>query len=55
LTWEDSVEKFNTLVIGRIDDGLSRQIKDAVLSMENIQVSDLMNLLARINVSVRTK
>jgi 2-methylcitrate dehydratase len=55
LTWEDSVEKFNTLVMGRIDDGLSRQIKDAVRSMENIQVSDLMNLLGRINVSVRTK
>jgi 2-methylcitrate dehydratase len=54
-TWEDSVEKFNTLVVGRIDDGLSRQIKDAVRSMENIQVSDLMNLLGRINVSARTK
>src|ERR1700721_2252091 len=48
LTWEDSVEKFNTLVVGRVDDDLSRQIKDAVRSLENIQASDLMNLLGRI-------
>jgi 2-methylcitrate dehydratase len=44
-TWEDSVEKFDRLVVGRADEGLSREIKDAVHSLENIQVSDLMKLL----------
>ena len=28
--WEESVEKFDNLVTGRVDDGLSRKIKDAV-------------------------
>jgi 2-methylcitrate dehydratase len=44
-TWEDSVEKFDRLVVGRADEGVCRQIKDAVRSLENIQVSDLMKLL----------
>jgi 2-methylcitrate dehydratase len=44
-TWEDSVEKFDRLVAGRADDALSREIKDAVRSVENIQVRDLMKLL----------
>jgi 2-methylcitrate dehydratase len=30
-TWEDSVEKFDRLVAGRVEDGLCRKIKDAVL------------------------
>ena len=47
-TWEDSVEKFDRLVAGRIDEGLSREIKDAVRSLENIQVRDLMKLLGRV-------
>jgi 2-methylcitrate dehydratase len=46
-TWEDSVEKFDRLVTGRVDGGLSREIKDAVRSLENIQVRDLMQLLGR--------
>src|SRR6202046_2093822 len=46
-TWEDSVEKFDRLVTGRVDGGLSREIKDAVRSLENIQVRDLMQLLWR--------
>jgi 2-methylcitrate dehydratase len=46
-TWEDSVEKFDRLVAGRVDGGLSREIKDAVRSLENIQVRDLMQLLWR--------
>jgi 2-methylcitrate dehydratase len=46
-TWEDSVEKFDRLVIGRIDEGLCREIKDAVRSLESIQVADLMALLGR--------
>src|ERR1700729_372003 len=45
-TWEESVEKFDGLVIGRIDAGLSREIKDAVLSLESIQVRDLLKLLS---------
>src|SRR6202789_2190737 len=51
-TWEESVEKFDSLVTGRIDDGLSREIKDAVRSLENIQVKDLMKLLGQIKVEV---
>jgi 2-methylcitrate dehydratase len=45
-TWEESVEKFDGLVAGRVDAGLGREIKDAVLSLENIQVRDLVNLLS---------
>jgi 2-methylcitrate dehydratase len=45
-TWEESVEKFDGLVAGRIDTGLSQEIKDAVLSLESIQVRDLVNLLS---------
>jgi 2-methylcitrate dehydratase len=47
-TWEDSVEKFDRLVAGRADEGLSREIKDAVRSVENIQVRDLMKPLGRV-------
>jgi 2-methylcitrate dehydratase len=47
-TWEDSVEKFDRLAAGRIDEGSSREIKDAVRSLENIQVADLMALLGRL-------
>jgi 2-methylcitrate dehydratase len=46
-TWEDSVEKFDRLVVGRADEGLSREIKDAVRSLETIQVKNLMQLLGR--------
>ena len=44
-TWEVSVEKFDRLVAGRVDEGLCREIKDAVRSLENIQVRDLLKLL----------
>jgi 2-methylcitrate dehydratase len=47
-TWEDAVQKFDGLVDGRIDEGLSREIKDAVHSVENVQVTDLMNLLGTV-------
>jgi 2-methylcitrate dehydratase len=47
-TWEDSVEKFDRLVGGRIDAGLSGEIKDAVRSLENIQVRDLTKLLSSV-------
>jgi 2-methylcitrate dehydratase len=47
-TWEDAVEKFDQLVGGRVDEGLCREIKDAVRSLENIQVRDLTKLLSSI-------
>ena len=47
-SWEDSVEKFDRLVAGRADRGLSGEIKDAVRSLEGIQVRDLMQLLGRV-------
>ena len=47
-TWEGSVEKFDRLVAGRVDEGLCREIKDAVHSLESIQVADLMALLGRV-------
>src|ERR1700730_18673444 len=47
-TWEDSVEKFDRLVDGRVDIGLSREIKDAVRSLESIQVRDLTKLLSSV-------
>jgi 2-methylcitrate dehydratase PrpD len=47
-TWEDSVEKFDRLVDGRVDIGLSLEIKDAVRSLENIQVRDLTKLLSSV-------
>jgi 2-methylcitrate dehydratase len=52
-TWEDEVEKFDQLIAGRIDDAVSKQIKDAVRSLESIQVSDLMALLGRVKVLTR--
>jgi 2-methylcitrate dehydratase len=50
-TWEESVEKFDKLVSGRLDAGLAREIKDAVRSLETIQVGDLMKLLAHVQAS----
>ena len=47
-TWEDEVAKFDHLVAGRIDDALSQEIKDAVRSLESVQVTDLMELLGRV-------
>jgi 2-methylcitrate dehydratase len=50
-TWVESVEKFDALVAGRVDAGLSREIKGAVLSLESIQVRDLVNLLSHAKAS----
>jgi 2-methylcitrate dehydratase len=47
-TWDDVVGKFDQLVAGRLDNGVAHEIKDAVRSLENIQVKDLMALLARV-------
>jgi 2-methylcitrate dehydratase len=49
-TWEDAVEKFDRLVADRIDDALSREIKEAVRALEGILVKDLMELLGRVPV-----
>src|ERR1700678_2933387 len=53
-TWDESVEKFDRLVTGRADPALSAEIKDAVRSIENIQVRDLMKLLAGVKAGQRT-
>ena len=53
-TWKDAVEKFDQLVADRIDSDLANEIKDAVHSLENIKVKDLMALLARIDVDSQT-
>jgi len=34
--WEDSVQKFDRLTASRIDNGLNREAKDAVRSLESI-------------------
>ncbi len=47
-TWEDSVEKFDRLVAGRADETVISEIKDAVRSLESIQVEALMQLLGRV-------
>jgi 2-methylcitrate dehydratase len=52
-TWEDSVEKFDRLVAGRADEGVCRRIKDAVRSLETIQVADLMEPLRRVKAPTR--
>jgi 2-methylcitrate dehydratase len=48
-TWSDAVEKFDQLTADRIDGGLATEIKNAVRSLEQIEVSDLMALLAPIH------
>ena len=51
---KDAVEKFDQLVADRIDGDLANEIKDAVHSLEHIEVKDLMALLARIDVDSQT-
>jgi 2-methylcitrate dehydratase len=45
-TWDQSVEKFDALVEGRVDAALSGEIKDAVRTLESLQARDLMKLLS---------
>src|ERR1700756_900742 len=52
--WEDAVQKFDALVAGRLDKGLSGEIKDAARSVENIQVRDLMKLLGSVKTGQET-
>ncbi len=47
-TWEDVAAKFDKLVGDRADEGLRKEIKAAVRSLENIQVKELMKLLGRV-------
>jgi 2-methylcitrate dehydratase len=47
-TWDESVEKFDKLVAGNADKGLCQEIKDAVRSLENVQVKELMKLLGQV-------
>src|ERR1700691_2559887 len=53
-TWEDAIHKFDTLVAGRVDEGLSAEIKNAAHSVENIQVRDLMKLLGSVKTGQET-
>jgi 2-methylcitrate dehydratase len=53
-TWEESVAKFDRLVASRVDDVLAREIKDAVLSLENMQARDLTKLLGNVKVGQLT-
>jgi 2-methylcitrate dehydratase len=48
-TWEEISAKFDKLVTGHVGAQLSRDIKDAVRSLEHIKVSDLTNLLRELN------
>jgi 2-methylcitrate dehydratase len=41
-------------VAGRVDEGLSGEIKDAARSVENIQVRDLIKLLGSVKVGRKT-
>jgi 2-methylcitrate dehydratase len=48
-TWEEIGAKFDKLTTGRVGTQLSRDIKDAVRSLEKIEVSDLTKLLEDLN------
>ena len=48
-TWDQIGAKFDKLAAGHVSARLGRDIKNAVRSLENIQVSDLTKLLAEVN------
>ena len=48
------VEKCNSLVAGFADESVILEIKDAVRSLQSIQVKDLMPLLGRVTSGKRT-
>jgi 2-methylcitrate dehydratase len=52
-TWESIGAKFDKLVGGHADEGLRKDIKAAVASLESIQVKDLMRLLGRVKADQR--
>ena len=47
-TWDEVGAKFDKLVGGRTGESLRKDIKAAVVSLESIQVKDLMKLLGRV-------
>lgn len=47
-SWKEIDAKFDKLAAGRATEKSRQQIKDAVRSLENIQVSDLMNMLSEL-------
>jgi 2-methylcitrate dehydratase PrpD len=49
LAWDEIAAKFDKLVAGRADDGLAREIKAAVRSLETIHVKDLTKLLGQVS------
>jgi 2-methylcitrate dehydratase len=53
-TWEDAVQKFDTLVAARVDEKVCDEIKGAVRSLESIQVRDLMKLLSSVKTGHQT-
>ena len=48
-TWKEVEAKFDKLATSHAGEKLCQEIKRAVRSLENIQVSDLMNLLGQVN------
>jgi 2-methylcitrate dehydratase len=48
-TWEEISAKFDKLVTGHVGAHLGRDIKNAVRSLEDVQVSDLTKLLGEVN------
>jgi 2-methylcitrate dehydratase len=48
-TWDEVGAKFDNLVGDHVDAGLRREIKAAVRALESIPVSELTNLLGRVN------
>jgi 2-methylcitrate dehydratase len=47
-TWEQIGAKFDKLVGDRANDGLRKDIKEAVASLESMQMKELMRLLGRV-------
>ncbi len=52
-TWDEIAAKFDKLVAGRASDGLAREIKAAVRSLETIQVKELTKLLGDVKADQR--
>jgi 2-methylcitrate dehydratase PrpD len=48
-TWKEIEAKFDKLAGSHADEKLRQEIKRAVRSLENIHVSDLVNLLGQVN------
>src|SRR6202795_689411 len=53
-TWEDAIHKFDALVAGRVDEGLSAEIKDAAHSVEKSTARALMKLLGSVKTGQET-